>query len=340
MKKNAKNQGQVLAALALAFILGAIMVPGAAFAEEVETSDEGIMTLSEGSDVSGGANAEGDGAGEATTTPVSEDVAENTVELYNRIYQQGTFADYRAAVPLVTAVINARSLTVDAQAWAEGLNISSEMGKSEAAWDGLSAATKAAVAQKPLYEALTTLEKDALATENAIFGSVVNQLNILASAAKVNLGEQINKLMPEVTDTGDMDLGELLETAEGLKDYQKFEDLYTAVVSVAGVNGVNGGANLTAAGLKAEASEGELMIRYNALALAAVAIDGDVMQGLMSYALPKTGAPEVETPNTGVNDGIVEGSLDLAMVTLIASAVVATLAGTGVLARLYLHRKF
>lgn len=314
MKNTAKNKGQVLAALALAFVLGVIAMPGVAFAEENVVNDDvaeevpaeatsannvvadeesnigetegdegGISPLAEGSEVSGGANAEGDGAGDSegeTKEEVSEDVAENLVELYNRIQSRESFATYRKVQTIMSDLLIISDATQSSEA----------------------------------------------------------QIAALAEART-----ELAALLPEAEGIDEMGAEDLAKTLKMVPDYEEYADLAMESILLNTKLFQKSGASAIAinkATLDQYLTEAELMTIYGDTAQAALAIDDTVMDGLMAYELPKTSAPEVETPNTGANDGLVEGSLDLVMVTLVASATLATLAGAGVLARLYLHRKF
>jgi len=101
-----------------------------------------------------------------------------------------------------------------------------------------------------------------------------------------------------------------------------------------------GGQTLTAAAIDGVyMTEAEQMVAYSKMAAAAEAIDPTVMKGLMAYKLPDTSAG-VDAPDTGIIGLIESGALDLGMITLIVSVVVASLAGAGLIAKLYLKHKF
>lgn len=100
--------------------------------------------------------------------------------------------------------------------------------------------------------------------------------------------------------------------------------------------------------LSTKYKEADLANYYSAMATAAKAIDPAVMNNLLAIPNTSAGTPEekptddnkVNTPNTGIVGLFESGALDLGMITLIASVAVAGVAGVGVIAKLYLKKKF
>ena len=346
MKKVAESKGQVLAALALALVLGAAMVPQAVFAEEIEDenavveapegaeneveteNDEEDTSLVENMSLSDGKNDD-DGAGDSADE-VSEDVAENIVDLYGRIRSRESFADYRKAAEMVKNATILEGMNTKIEDLAE-----MDMGFS---WDDLSDEEKEAYKGKSMIELLESMKADPNYAEDEAAQMMVALFEAAITEATTDLKAQIKTLMPTVTGVDAMTVDQLVATAKSYPNFAKYQKLAMALDTLDDVNEkLADGTELTDEMVRTvyDESEGEMMKAYNAMALAALEIDDTVMDGLMSYELPDTAAP-----NTGANEMVVEGSLDLAMVTLMASAAVATLVGTGVLARLYLHRKF
>lgn len=363
MKNMKTNKVQVLAALALAFSLGLAM-PSAVFASEENAGEpapqsntaedskaEGDDKPAAQSDGVEGANKDGDGTGDKEEVL---DLPESVVELYSRIQKRETFKNYRAAEKLVGNTINVKKDSLrDATDYLKHVDISIASGGGETtwAWDVVSQTTKNAVKDKKVYEVLDVLKADAAYTSNAGYKSVVDNITALVQSETAEEVKQVKALFPDLTNVDTMTLDKLVETAESLPNYEKFEDLYTASVFLFGfVEGdtTDEATTIDLAELKeaykGEAGEIKLLLNYNELAKAAVAIDDTVMSGLADWKLPttSTGTDEEKpkVPETGIIGLIESGAVDLGTVTLIVSAIVAGLAGAGLIAKLYLKHKF
>lgn len=353
MKNFKEHKGQILAALALGLALGLAM-PGAAFATDgmpeeagepvalnIEAAEDGTdapagetdggaTELSEGGSTGAGAN-EGEEA-------ISQDVAENLVELNNRIKTRESFADYRKAVAMVK---NASVL--------EGMNMKIEDLAAidpDFKWDELSQADKEAFQGKTLLELVEAVKADPDYTDNAMIQELVAKIDEGIEDLASNLRTQLKELFPEMSGIDDMSMAQLVGAAKTYPGFEKYQKLAAAMTTLDDVSSkLADGVALTEAMVKTayRDNEGEMMKGYNAIALAALAIDGTVMEGLMSYELPETSVPgndKPTTPDTGTLDATDVSALDMTMLVTIAAGSLAMLGGVALVAKLYLCHKF
>ncbi len=181
------------------------------------------------------------------------------------------------------------------------------------------------------YRASTTLVAAVEAVEALPANAAESQINTAVSALRAALPAATPNLSTLTKE-------QLLETAKATADFAKNKAMYDALGFVRTLT--TGGQTLTAAAIDGVyATEAEQMVAYSKMAAAAEAIDPAVMKGLMAYKLPDTSAG-VDAPDTGIIGLIESGALDLGMITLIVSVVVAGLAGAGLIAKLYLKHKF
>lgn len=342
-----EHKTQLLAALALAFSLGMVM-PSLTFASE-GTDETEISAQAEGS-IGGGVND-----GEV----ISQNVAENIVELLSRIATRESFAGYRKAEDYVYAAGAVAEYTENAKEFL-GKQVSGFNDKNY--WANLSEETREAVKDKTVYDALVAI-KDA---NGADYTTLKTRTDLLLTDAADNMAllkREMTSLMPTVSTSGLTTPTALLAEAAKLPSYEKYVNLFSALTFVRATATSN---QLTCAGPQEQSADGnslmgycaeiaerletaldkdidntDLFKDYNELAKAAVAIDETVMEGLMDWKLPDTSAgTDVNAPNTGIIGLIESGALDLGMVTLIVSVALASVAGLGLIAKLYLKHKF
>jgi len=337
MKSLKDHKTQILAAMALAFSLG-MVVPNAVFASEGgENSEAGIA-----------AQAEGTGTG---TTGETMNLNDSVAELYKRIQERTAFADFRKMAPAIANAdaINNSGLLGDAKAWAESFTPYENMGT---AWFRLSGATKEAITGKKVYQVLDVLKADPLYTNtyNGTYAAKVDTLAKLDTELKTKQIALIKAAMPTVTDVDTMTLPMLVGTVENSANYAVNGDLVTAMMFMN--ESITDGA-LSMSKLTSMYQPAELTIKYAEMANAAVKIDSTVTAGLTAYQMPETSKPggddkpaeekpgdKVNTPDTGIVGLFESGALDLGTITLIVSVAVAAVAGVGLIAKLYLKRKF
>lgn len=310
---------------------------GATQNESTGNTDEAGETeptaLSEGATVGGGAN-EGEEA-------VSQDVAENIVELNKRIQTRDTFAGYRKAAVLGrdAAMLDAMNTKYDDLAAMDGgFN-----------WDDFSEEEQEAMKGKSLLEIVAyikTLPEYTEAADTDLTKIMIDAIEENVAKMTAELKAQVKALLPTVTGVDEMNLTDLIAAAKTLPNYAKISKLALAMTTVDGASAkLATGTELTAAVVKAayNNSESEMMKGYNAMAVAALEFDDSVMNGLMSYELPETSVgteQKPQTPNTGALDATDASALDLALVTTLAAGGLALLGGAALVAKLYLCHKF
>lgn len=338
MKSLKDHRVQILAALALAFSLG-MVVPNAVFASEG------------GENAGAGIEAQAEGTGEEGATDETLNLNDSVAELYKRIQERDTFADFRKMAPVIanTDEINNSGLMGDAQAWAESFTPYEHMGT---AWSRLSGATKEAIAGKKVYQVLDVLKADPLytATYKGTYAAKVDELVTLNATLTTQQKTLIKTAMPTVTDVDTMTLNMLVGTVESSANYTKNGDLVTAMMFMG--ESITDGV-LSMSKLTSMYQPAQLTLKYAEMANAAAKIDPTATTGLFAYQMPETSKPggddkptdekptdKVNTPDTGIVGLFEAGALDLGTLTLIASVVVAAVAGLGLIAKLYLKHKF
>ncbi len=172
------------------------------------------------------------------------------------------------------------------------------------------------------------------------------------AALKAELAKQVGDIL-NIAGSTNMSTEALLVEAKGIEGYDKYVALYNSMAFIrealpAGTTVIT--ADLLNAKYPAAEGKNELADYYGAMAVAAAAIDASSVNNLLPFTMPDTsvgGDPkpeekpsDVNTPNTGIVGLIESGALDLGMVTLIASVAVASVAGLGLIAKLYLGKKF
>ena len=351
-----EHKGQILAALALSMALGLAM-PGAVFAtedvseevgepvvtsleapEEVEivelTDEEGtedeVAPLANDAQTGAGAN-EGEDATD-NEEEISQDVAENLVELNKRIQTRESFADYRKAVAMVK---NATIVDAMTQKLEDLGTVASDF-----KWDDLTDEEKEAFQDKSLLEIVEMVKEDESYADNEMMQMLVTSVEEMMTELLANLRAEIKELLPETEGVDDMTTAQLVGTAKTYPNFAKYQKLAVAMTTLDDMSSkLATGVELTdvMVAVAYQNNEGEMMKSYNAIALAALEIDDTVMKGLMSYELPET---SVSTPDTGAIDATDASALDLALVTLIVAGSLATLGGAALVAKLYLCHKF
>lgn len=323
---------QILAVLALALALG-MAVPGAVFASEGTADEAGIEALAEGSE---GANGSEDGAGDKEETL---SLVESIVELNTRIQTRTTFDTYRkAADKLIANMQGLSEYTLNAKTAME--KTTSGVGE-KTLWAALSTETQNAIKEKTYYDALNYI-KTQNGTDYTTVKSKVDSLLSVATGEISTIRTEAPKVQTGLTLAADLAPEKLIEAVEeGIPNYEVYDKLYTALAFVREATPTSG--TVTTENIKAKyPNEGDQMKAYNQIALAALQIDGSVLEGLYTYKLPNTSAPDTkpEAPDTGIVGMIESGALDLGTITLIVSVALASVAGLGLIAKLYLKHKF
>ncbi len=315
-----EHKKQILAALALAFVLGAA-APTAVFAANEST-----------------------GAGANAGETVSQSYAESIAKLYNKIQKDGSFANYRAAVPMIQAVAGMEEYLQSAQTVLSKIN---GLGTNNV-WDSLNASTRAALAGKTAEEAVTII-KETAGKEVDDYTALKTQIDTLSSniaTAKASLVAQVKAYYATDPGVDNMSSTELIAAANKINGFDNYVGLYNAMKSTDGW--VTSGTDLTAAIVESKlASESLQKAAYDEIANAAVKVSPNALDGLIT--LPNTSAPDEDkdkddnkpsTPNTGIVGLFESGALDLGTLTLIVSVALASAAGLALIAKLYLKHKF
>lgn len=175
------------------------------------------------------------------------------------------------------------------------------------------------------------------------------------AAIRAELAKNVANIM-KVTGASELSTEALLTQAKSIENYDQYVALYNSMnfIREALPEGVTDVSKITANELNTKypaAADGKspLVDYYVAMGRAAKVIDASVVNNLIPFEMPTTSAPEerpkeddnkVNTPNTGIVGLIESGALDLGTVTLIASVAVAGIAGVGIIAKLYLRKKF
>lgn len=190
--------------------------------------------------------------------------------------------------------------------------------------------------------------------EELVAAALKLEANKEDTAAKTALATAASTVL-KLTGASDLSADSLLiEVKARLADYDKYVALYNALgfVREALPEGGDDVDEITKDDLTKKYSANELVNYYGVLAVAAQAIDPFSVNNLAPFEMPDTsvGTPEekpstdnndkVNTPNTGIVGLFEAGALDLGTITLIASVAVASVAGLGLIAKLYLKRKF
>lgn len=171
--------------------------------------------------------------------------------------------------------------------------------------------------------------------------------------AKANLSSALEAVLPE-DETVPTEVDAMIAKAKTVTDYNKYAALYDSLGFIRTLTS-NGSSALTEAMVNTLNTNAQAS-KYTAMRTAAVALKPNIAHNLMGAStLPDTGAgdndndndnsgngdkTDVTTPDTGIVGMIESGALDLGTVTLIASVVVASIAGLGLIAKLYLKHKF
>lgn len=324
MRKTKEYKTKILAALALALALG-MMVPGAVFASE-DNADAGIMLT-----------AESDGASTRADTK-KLGLVESVAELANRIETRSQFANYRKNRELVSNAVvmdgflNAKK-TLDEDA-------EFKLSDGSSIWSKLSTTTRNNIGNKNAQDAVTIIKGASEYTNgSADFKNKVNAVEASFSSTLDSLKNQITTNLSGQTTTGKTPK-ELVDIVKAIPNYSKYAAVATASVFLKDVQPDKTDGLVDR--IKAlNLSSNAMMINYNHLAVAALAIDSTVMEGLADWKLPDTGKGETpSTPDTGIVGLLESGALDLGTITLIVSVVLASVAGLGLIAKLYFKHKF
>ncbi len=163
-------------------------------------------------------------------------------------------------------------------------------------------------------------------------------------------------------DAKDMTVDELIAEAKKTPSYTKYANLYNSMAFIRNVlKNMPEGSTVTDASLQSllktayGSDSAKLMKDYSTMGNAAKAIDSTVLKNLLATNIPDTSAPGgddkpttnpdgqkpgINAPGTGIVGLFESGALDLGTITLIVSVAVASLAGLGLIAKLYLKHKF
>ena len=330
--KMKEHKQQILAVLALALALGMVM-PSAAFASEGTADEAGIEALAEGSE---GANGGEDGAGEKEETL---GLADSIAELNKRVQTLDSFATYRkAADKLISNMQGLADFTMKAET---AMSKTTSGVDENSLWKALSATTQTAVKDMDCYAALQYI-KTQNGEDYTKLKTKIDSLLTLAADEIATIRAEAPKVETGLTLAANLAPADLIKAVQdGIPHYGAYNALYSALVFVREATPASG--VVTAENINlAQPDEGKQMLAYNKIAVAALAIDGNVMSGLYNYKLPTTSAPDTkpEAPDTGIVGMIESGALDLGTITLIVSVALASVAGLGLIAKLYLKHKF
>lgn len=366
MKNIKEHKGQILAVLALGLALGLAGMPGATFATDatmagveapaVESSEldtpevvdeEGIMPLNvetgDGVETEDGEAGLSEGAGTGSGAnegeeAISQDVAENLVELNGRIQERDTFAGYRKAAAMARNAVALDAMSAKVENIADvALTVD---------WEKVSEEEKNALVGKTLLEAVQYIKTLPVYESDANTKKQVDDILTKVGTATTNLRAEVKELLPATPNIDTLSMEELVKVAKTYPNFTKIAKLAMAMTKIDVLNaGLTAGAELTAAQVEAAYgnSDAEMMKAYNAIAVAALEFDDTVMKGLMSYELPNTSVGTEEkpsTPNTGSLDATETGALDLALISTIAAGSLALAGGAALVAKLYLCHKF
>lgn len=358
-----ERKTQILAAFALAFMLGAV-VPGSVFALE---GDEDATVQEEDGIV---AQSEETKETEAEVLPLVDSV----VELTERISERETFANYMKsqsyvyetevlaefAGPLSSYVQNRQTSASDGEFWSHLNNAEKTKIENMSVWDAMNQLkTDEASAWATEVEAMKGWVDLVLSSIQGTMKSLRVQMSIVidgesAETANATGHQKYDEFNTPVT---------LLAEAQKLPNYNKFKALYDAskfVISEIDLHklscATDGGTSSTMTTLQyckekrvelIKAFDGDyddesdivrLVLNYSAYVTAARAIDDTVASGLFQIVEAGSGTPNI--PNSGILGLFDMEALDLGAITLIVSVVVASLAGAGLIAKLYLKHKF
>ncbi len=192
--------------------------------------------------------------------------------------------------------------------------------------------------------------------EPVVAGAIALEAKPNDAGLKAELAKNVGNIL-NVSGAANLNVEALLAQAKGIENYDKYAALYNSMnfIREALPEGVTDISAITAEQLNTKYpmvdGKDPLVNYYTAFGTAANNIDASVMNNLIK--LPNTSVPggddkpeekpddnKVNTPNTGIVGLIESGALDLGMVTLIASVAVASVAGLGLIAKLYLKKKF
>ncbi len=196
------------------------------------------------------------------------------------------------------------------------------------------------------FKAYNTAYSLVVATETLANPKNVTEANL--TSARNTLISQMKSLAPTIPVDASMSDEQLVAAAKQLPpagSYAKYAALYHAVDNLVKKLGLNSASEVNEALIEALPTS-EQNQYYNALASAALAVNGDALEGLIPGTLPDTSAPEEKpenkpsAPNSGIIGLFESGAIDTATMILIVSGIVAALAGAGVIAKLYLKHKF
>ncbi len=196
--------------------------------------------------------------------------------------------------------------------------------------------------------------------EPLIAAAVAAQAKPGDTALKTALATQIsNKL--NVTGVNDLSVTALINVAKEKITATKYDQYVALYNSMKFIRDVlpTGTTTITAKLLNDKYNSDELAKYYGSMFEAAKVIDATAVNNLMPAELPNTGSDDKngsgegingddkngedekpEAPNTGIVGLFESGALDLGTITLIVSVAVASVAGLGLIAKLYLKHKF
>ncbi len=292
-------------------------------------------------------------------------IADSLVELNTRLQKLASFEEFRLAYNILDIPEDSRELGLfdTVEVWGKRTQMT-RMSDTTSVWDQLNENTKNVTRGQMLYKVLNQLEADPLYTDKTgyyyyafhdIMNSLVTRLNWYTTTSVRN---KIKELMPELTGVDEMDLNGIVETIENLPNFEKLHNLKNMRSTVNAANNIS---DIIPAGLSAESLKsifrynGELMVRYNAIAKAALSIDNTVMDGLADWRIPEdlkhdqvqnpdqsqeNNDAKPKAPNTGIAKIFEGGVLDSGEMTLIISATVAGVLGLGTIIKLYCKHNF
>ena len=338
----------VFAMLALAMMLGVAVPSAGAFASE------GTLEVQNAGD--------GETTDEKTEgTALEASYVLSFAELYNRVQTSESFKEYRDNKPLVDAYVvlvnassNAKMVLEDVPGYSAGgvhIKVGDDKDKTfKSEWNTkLSDTTKTAISNVKFYNAIATLKKDPLYSSDAKFKKFIDDEEISINAAKAVVVQKLSAAYPtEAATIQAMSLDDLMKKFD---EYVKGEENFAPwlVLSAADDELADEGFVTTTADGTKILNTTEMMKKYNedkiaegyiAYATAAAQIDPEATKGLAPYKLPDTSVGTPEAPDSGLISMLEEGSVDVGVMVTVILAAVATIAGAGFIAKLYIKHKF
>ncbi len=329
----------LFAALALALMLG-IASPSLTFAAEDNNVASGVAV-------------------------VASDSATAITTLYNRIGTRSAFASFRKDRNLILTSLAAEILTTkfkdleDAQDYLKDLD----------------AEQRAEAEEMTIIDLINEAKNSPEYTESEIVRTSVDALDEVVNQIITQFHSEIDAVFAPEGGSASMTIAEMITMTKTLPDYDKEAALVNAMTFLFETTEASDewqtsfdGLSFDAQKLNATFAPHKLYEHYTAMAEAATALDASVTEG---FNVPEPPAdpvvdpdpdpdpddsnqgeqkptqpavpdelPSASAPNTGITNLFENGASDTAKVTIIAASSLAALVGVGLIAKLYLKRRF